>query len=167
MIGYDFVGPRVELEGIYRRNEATVGSGNFNAFGAAKDDTRHHGQPAVRLHAGGRSFRTSAPAPVSPSSVSALNTSLDSTQFAYQGIVGLAGTSTRCSASTSMAATTARRTRISAAPVHQQQLQRDAGPAAEVRRTRRRPRRRRRRLVRRRRSWCSSTGTARTCRSRP
>src|SRR5690349_3896448 len=38
MIGYDFVGPRVELEGIYRRNQATIGSGTFNAFGAAKDD---------------------------------------------------------------------------------------------------------------------------------
>ena len=36
MIGYDFVGPRVEIEGIYRRNEATVGGGTFNAFGAAQ-----------------------------------------------------------------------------------------------------------------------------------
>ena len=36
MIGYDFVGPRVEIEGIYRDNEATIGSGHFNAFGAAQ-----------------------------------------------------------------------------------------------------------------------------------
>ena len=27
MVGYDFVGPRVELEGVYRRNTATVGAG--------------------------------------------------------------------------------------------------------------------------------------------
>ena len=38
MIGYDFVGPRVEIEGVYRHNQATVGGGTFNAFGAAKDD---------------------------------------------------------------------------------------------------------------------------------
>src|SRR3954462_7625521 len=38
MIGYDFVGPRGEIEGVYRNNQATVGAGPFNAFGASKDD---------------------------------------------------------------------------------------------------------------------------------
>ena len=38
MIGYDFVGPRVEVEGVYRNSQATVGGGQFNAFGASKDD---------------------------------------------------------------------------------------------------------------------------------
>ena len=40
MIGYDFVGPRVELEGVTRQNQATVGAGPFNAFGASKATPR-------------------------------------------------------------------------------------------------------------------------------
>jgi len=36
VIGYDFVGPRVELEGLYRQNNGTVtGSSAFGIFGAA------------------------------------------------------------------------------------------------------------------------------------
>ena len=36
MIGYDFVGPRVEIEGIYRNNQASVRGGNVS-FGVNKD----------------------------------------------------------------------------------------------------------------------------------
>ena len=48
----------------------------------------------------------------------------------------------------------------------QQQFQRDGEPAATSSALAAPPPRRRRRPWRRRRSWCSSTGTARTCRSR-
>ena len=89
MVGYDFVGPRVELEGIYRRNEATVGSGSFNAFGAAKDDIGIMANLLYDFMPAGRSFRTSALAPAWPSFDPALNTSNGTTVFAYQAIVGL------------------------------------------------------------------------------
>ena len=116
MVGYDFVGPRVELEGIYRRNTATVGAGPFNAFGAAKDDIGDPRQHPVRLQRrrhdrsvyrrrcrrrlrqdlGARRRRpTPRSSPTRRSSASAT-------------------TSTRCSASTSMRATTARPARTSA-----------------------------------------------------
>ena len=53
MVGYDFVGPRVELEGIYRNNQASVGSGPFNAFGLAKDDTAIMANILYDFNAGG------------------------------------------------------------------------------------------------------------------
>ena len=112
-----------------------------------------------------RSRRTSALAPVIAF--------VDSNELAGQHAVRLPGhhrpgleRSTRSSASTSMAATTARPIRsIGGNSLDQQQLQRHAGPAAQVRRcgvapppppppVQPAPRR----------SWCSSTGTARTCR---
>jgi OOP family OmpA-OmpF porin len=90
MIGYDFVGPRVEIEGIYRRNTATVGSGNFNAFGLAKDDIGVLANILYDFNAGGTIVPyIGAGAGIAFVRTSALNTSNDTTQFAYQAIVGV------------------------------------------------------------------------------
>ena len=88
MIGYDFVGPRVELEGIYRRNTATVGAGPFNSFGAAKDDTAIMANILYDFNAGGTIVPyIGAGAGVAFVRTSALGFSTDTTQFAYQAIL--------------------------------------------------------------------------------
>jgi OOP family OmpA-OmpF porin len=90
MVGYDFVGPRVELEGVYRRNTATVGAGPFNAFGAAKDDTAIMANVLYDFNAGGVIVPyVGAGAGVAFVRTSALGLSTDTTQFAYQAILGV------------------------------------------------------------------------------
>ena len=90
MIGYDFVGPRVEVEGVYRRNTATVGAGPFNAFGAAKDDIGVLANVLYDFNAGGVIVPyIGAGAGVAFIKSSALGVSTDSTQFAYQAILGV------------------------------------------------------------------------------
>jgi len=90
MVGYDFVGPRVELEGIYRNSQATVGSGNFNAFGASKDDIGILANLMYDFNAGGTIVPyIGAGAGIAFVRTSAFNTWNDTTQFAYQGIVGV------------------------------------------------------------------------------
>ena len=169
MIGYDFVGPRVELEGIYRRNTATVGAGPFNAFGAAKDDTAIMANVLYDFNAGGTIVPyIGAGAGVAFVRSSALGFSSDTTQFAYQAILGVGyniDTMFRVNLDARYYGTTS--PSFARQHLQQQQHQRDAEPAGEVRRAAGcsaaaappRPRRRR--------SWCSSIGTARTCRSRP
>jgi OOP family OmpA-OmpF porin len=89
MIGYDFVGPRVEIEGVYRRNLSTV-SGNFNAFGAAKDDIGVLANIFYDFNAGGTIVPyIGAGAGIAFVRTSELNAAADTTQFAYQGIVGV------------------------------------------------------------------------------
>ena len=90
MVGYDFVGPRVEIEGVYRRNLATIGSGRFNAFGAAKDDIGVLANILYDFNAGGTIVPyIGAGAGIAFVRTSALNTYNDTTQFAYQAIVGV------------------------------------------------------------------------------
>jgi opacity protein-like surface antigen len=90
MVGYDFVGPRVELEGIYRRNTATIGAGPFNAFGAAKDDTAIMANVMYDFNAGGVIVPyIGAGAGIAFVRTSALGVSTDTTQFAYQAILGV------------------------------------------------------------------------------
>ncbi|HEY2873644.1 MAG TPA: OmpA family protein [Reyranella sp.] len=90
MVGYDFVGPRVELEGVYRRNTATVGAGPFNSFGAAKDDTAIMANVLYDFNAGATIVPyIGAGAGVAFVRSSALGLSTDTTQFAYQAIVGV------------------------------------------------------------------------------
>jgi OmpA-OmpF porin, OOP family len=90
MIGYDFVGPRVEIEGVYRRNLATVGAGPFNAFGAAKDDIGVLANILYDFNAGGTIVPyIGAGAGIAFVKTSALGLSSDSTQFAYQAILGV------------------------------------------------------------------------------
>ena len=92
VIGYDFVGPRVELEGMFRRNTSTVGvysPGGFN-FGAATESISAMANVYYDFMAGqtivpyvgvgvGADFITTY----------AAGTRNNSTQFAYQGIVGV------------------------------------------------------------------------------
>jgi len=90
MIGYDFVGPRVELEGIYRNNKSTFGSGNFNAFGVNKDDIAIMANILYDFNAGGTIVPyIGAGAGISFVRTSAFNIAQDTTQFAYQAIVGV------------------------------------------------------------------------------
>lgn len=90
MVGYDFIGPRVELEGIYRSNYATVGSGPFNAFGAHKDDTAIMANVLYDFNAGGTIVPyIGAGAGIAFVRTSALGASTDTTQFAYQAILGV------------------------------------------------------------------------------
>ena len=90
MVGYDFVGPRVEIEGVYRNNQATVGSGGFNAFGASKDDIGVLANLMYDFNAGGTIVPyIGAGAGIAFVRTSALGLSNDSTQFAYQAIVGV------------------------------------------------------------------------------
>ena len=90
MIGYDFVGPRVEIEGVYRNNQATVGAGPFNAFGASKDDIGVLANLLYDFNAGGTIVPyIGAGAGVAFVRTSALGLSSDSTQFAYQAILGV------------------------------------------------------------------------------
>jgi outer membrane protein OmpA-like peptidoglycan-associated protein len=90
MVGYDFVGPRVELEGVYRNNQATIGSGPFNAFGASKDDTAIMANVLYDFNAGGTIVPyIGAGVGVAFVRTSALGVSTDTTQFAYQGILGV------------------------------------------------------------------------------
>jgi OOP family OmpA-OmpF porin len=90
MIGYDFVGPRVEIEGVYRNNQATVGSGGFNAFGLSKDDIGILANILYDFNAGGTIVPyIGAGAGVAFVRTSALGVSSDSTQFAYQAILGV------------------------------------------------------------------------------
>ena len=90
MIGYDFVGPRVEVEGVYRNSQATVGGGQFNAFGASKDDIGVMANILYDFNAGGVIVPyIGAGAGVAFVKTSALNSSTNSTQFAYQAILGV------------------------------------------------------------------------------
>jgi OOP family OmpA-OmpF porin len=90
MIGYDFVGPRVEIEGVYRQNQATVGAGPFNSFGATKDDVGILANILYDFNAGGTIVPyIGAGAGIAFVRTSALGVSTDTTQFAYQAILGV------------------------------------------------------------------------------
>ncbi|MBS0525332.1 MAG: outer membrane beta-barrel protein, partial [Proteobacteria bacterium] len=90
MIGYDFVGPRVEIEGVHRDNQATVGGGPFNAFGATKGDTAVMANLMYDFNAGGTIVPyIGAGAGIAFVRTAALNVATDSTQFAYQAILGV------------------------------------------------------------------------------
>jgi OOP family OmpA-OmpF porin len=87
VIGYDFVGPRVELEGIYRQNQVNISAPNRGAIG------NQVGQLGILANL----LYDFAPASTITPYIGAGagvafvdgDSSLSSTQFAYQGIVGL------------------------------------------------------------------------------
>jgi outer membrane protein OmpA-like peptidoglycan-associated protein len=114
VIGYDFVGPRVELEGLYRQNNGTVsssglgilglsGSGNGNVtvnqttvmanayydFWADQAFTPYIGAGVgvAFLNTSGQSNGTGSVGPISVNNSSSINSS--STQFAYQYMMGV------------------------------------------------------------------------------
>src|ERR1700720_3242016 len=94
MIGYDFVGPRVELEGIYRSNQATlqaapIGFQQFTA-GANINDTAIMANIMYDFRLGWPIIPyIGAGAGIAFVNASALGGSTSSTQFAYQGIIGV------------------------------------------------------------------------------
>ena len=91
MIGYDFVGPRVELEGMYRDNTGTMNINGLN--GQAGFDFNQVSVMANVLYdfnAGGVIVPyIGAGAGVAFINAGALGGSNNSTQFAYQGIIGV------------------------------------------------------------------------------
>jgi OOP family OmpA-OmpF porin len=93
-VGYDFVGPRVELEGLYRNNQGTVqgalaGFQNFTA-GFSQQQTAIMANGFYDFNAGGVLVPyIGAGVGVAFSNSSALGGSTSSTNFAYQGILGI------------------------------------------------------------------------------
>jgi outer membrane protein OmpA-like peptidoglycan-associated protein len=85
MVGYDFVGPRVELEGIYRDNTGTIGSVgvDFNQVSVMANllyDFNAGGTIVPYIGGGvGIAFMNT----------NLFNTTASSTQFAYQAILGV------------------------------------------------------------------------------
>ena len=54
MVGYDFVGPRIAIEGLYNNSKATVsGGGLVPAFGATKDEIAAMANIYYDFNAGG------------------------------------------------------------------------------------------------------------------
>jgi len=90
VIGYDFVGPRVELEGVYRQNQVNINTfNNFNG-GTIRNQVGQLGILANLLYdfnAGG----VITPYIGAGAGIAFVDgdSSLSSTQFAYQGILGL------------------------------------------------------------------------------
>lgn len=94
MVGYDFVGPRVELEGLYRSNNANVNftgvGGGFGGFGVNIQQVSvmanllydfNFGSPLVPYIGAG--------AGIAFINASAFGQTSNTTQFAYQGMIGL------------------------------------------------------------------------------
>ncbi|MBS0550483.1 MAG: outer membrane beta-barrel protein, partial [Proteobacteria bacterium] len=89
MIGYDFVGPRVALEGLYNNSKATV-SGGTAAYGATKDEIAAMANLYYDFNAGGTIVPyIGAGAGVAFIKESALGQQDNTTAFAYQGIIGV------------------------------------------------------------------------------
>ncbi len=91
VIGYDFVGPRVELEGVYRQNQTNLSANNFNTnFGTAGTSIGQLGILANLLYdfSPGSTITPYIGAGAGVGFVDGTS-SLSSTVFAYQGIIGL------------------------------------------------------------------------------
>jgi opacity protein-like surface antigen len=90
MIGYDFVGPRIALEGLYNNNKSIVSGGNLGSYGATKDEIAVMANLYYDFNAGGTWVPyIGAGAGVAFDKMSALNLQDNTTNFAYQGIVGI------------------------------------------------------------------------------
>jgi outer membrane protein OmpA-like peptidoglycan-associated protein len=87
VIGYDFVGPRVELEGMYRNNQ----TGGANLPGAAINNQVGQLSVMANLLYDFAPSSTITPYVGAGAGVAFVDStsSLSSTQFAYQGIIGL------------------------------------------------------------------------------
>ena len=132
VIGYDFVGPRVELEGVYRQNQLNIGVpgtainnqvGQLGIMANLLYDFMPGSVITPYIGAGaGVGFVDS-------------NASLGSTVFAYQGIIGLGwnvDTNFRVNIDGRYYGTS--NPSVNGADLDEQQLQHHAGPAVEVRR---------------------------------
>jgi outer membrane protein OmpA-like peptidoglycan-associated protein len=89
MVGYDFVGPRVELEGRYDNSKATI-SGASAAYGMTKDNITAMANVYYDFNAGGQIVPyIGAGAGIAFIKNSQLNLQDNTTAFAYQGIIGV------------------------------------------------------------------------------
>jgi OOP family OmpA-OmpF porin len=90
-VGYDFVGPRLELEGVYRENTGTLSMGAVNATaGLVFNQISVMGNIYYDFFAGSTIVPyIGAGAGVAFLTAGALGTTMNSTQFAYQGILGV------------------------------------------------------------------------------
>ncbi len=91
MVGYDFVGPRVELEGAYRANTGTLNFGGIaGSAGINFQQINVMGNIYYDFMAGSRIVPyVGAGAGVAFLNAGALNNAVNSTQFAYQAMVGV------------------------------------------------------------------------------
>jgi OmpA-OmpF porin, OOP family len=91
MVGYDFVGPRVALEGLYNNSKSTIsGASNLGTFGATKDEIAVMANFYYDFNAGGTWVPyIGAGAGVAFDKMSAIGLQDNTTNFAYQGIVGM------------------------------------------------------------------------------
>ncbi len=90
MVGYDFVGPRVELEGMYHDNTGSLSINSLGSRGIDLNQTSVMANVLYDFNAGG----TLVPYVGVGAGVAFLNASLgggssSSTQFAYQAMIGL------------------------------------------------------------------------------
>jgi outer membrane protein OmpA-like peptidoglycan-associated protein len=90
-VGYDFIGPRVELEGAYRANTGTLTMGGISGTaGINFQQINVMGNIYYDFMAGGSLVPyIGAGAGVAFLNAGALGTSMNSTQFAYQAMVGV------------------------------------------------------------------------------
>ena len=88
-LGYDFIGPRVEVEGVYRENTGTLQIGGLNA-GVNFNQVAIMGNVYYDFLAGSSIVPyVGAGAGVAFLTAGALGSTQQSTQFAYQGIIGV------------------------------------------------------------------------------
>ena len=90
MVGYDFLGPRVELEGMYHDNTGSLSINNLGSRGIDLNQTTVMANVLYDFNAGG----TLVPYVGAGAGVAFLNASLgggssSSTQFAYQAMIGV------------------------------------------------------------------------------
>ena len=97
VIGYDFVGPRVELEGVYRNNQLNDERARLTAINSPGRPAQHHGEPAVRPSTCPSSVITPYIGAGAGVGFVDSNASLGSTVFAIGASSAWAGTSTRTS----------------------------------------------------------------------
>ena len=90
-LGYDFVGPRIELEGAYRANNGTLGFGGFaGTAGVNLQQINVMGNFYYDFMAGGAFVPyVGVGAGVAFLNAGALGNAVNSTQFAYQAMVGV------------------------------------------------------------------------------
>ena len=163
VIGYDFVGPRVELEGMYRNNQT------YAAPSRARRSTTRSARSSVMANLLYDFAPSSTITPYVGAGAGIAfvdgNSSLNSTQFAYQGIVGLGwnvDTNFRVNLDGRYYGTS--NPSVNGSTWSNNNFTRHAGPDHQVRAGRAAAAAGRPRRLRRPRSWCSSTGIARTCR---
>jgi outer membrane protein OmpA-like peptidoglycan-associated protein len=89
-VGYDFIGPRLEVEGVYRENSGTLSIGGFSGTaGVNLNQVSIMGNVYYDFFAGSTIVPyVGAGAGVAFLNASALGATIPSTQFAYQGIIG-------------------------------------------------------------------------------